>query len=405
MWSFEGRLFTAAKQVRLMDDAQESTDRVIIVSQYSFPENKRNMNAYQRVLYGARHAAVTLLVRREAQVSQELTEAARVIRAPFQNRWFFLTYSAFFMVALRCRGRHALLTEPSGFAAIGFFAKYLLGYKWALDVWDRPRWRTGEHEDEKRRRFSDRFVFWLMRHADVYLLSVLPRAAKDIAPNPTRCIQLFNGIDRSIIANEPLRRDRGADATLHLAYGRSKFWETQGLEVLIEAANILKRDGCPIRIHIIGELPPNQREQIENSYSASLFTIHGFLESGCVPLYRQVHAGVIPYPPYEDLSYIMPIKVLEHLSQGNPVIASRLPGICTMVKHELNGLLVTPGDSNDLANAIARLQADRELFNRLSSNALNSVKQFDVETKNREIFKAILGQQTDGASLHQARSS
>ena len=49
--------------------------------------------------------------------------------------------------------------------------------------------------------------------------------------------------------------------------------------------------------------------------------------------------GLVPYMNFEDLKYIYPIKVLEHLSQGNPVIASDLPGLTVMVQDGYNALI------------------------------------------------------------------
>jgi glycosyltransferase involved in cell wall biosynthesis len=140
----------------------------------------------------------------------------------------------------------------------------------------------------------------------------------------------------------------------------------------------------------VGQLPDEERARIERSEAADYFKVHGFIEKRVLEFLRTMHAGLVPYVDYEDLSYIFPIKVLEHLSQGNPVIATRLPGLCAMVTHEENGLVVTPGDPDDLAKAISLLQADADLFNRLARNALKSIKQFDVEQKNRKIFETIL---------------
>lgn len=49
--------------------------------------------------------------------------------------------------------------------------------------------------------------------------------------------------------------------------------------------------------------------------------------------------GLVPYMNFEDLKYIYPIKVLEHLSQGNPNIASDLPGLTVMVQDGYNALI------------------------------------------------------------------
>lgn len=368
----------------------EGMEKVVILTQYSLPDNKRNMNAYQRVFHGARYARITLMVRRTAEVSEELKSLVQVHRAPVDNRWLFVVYATLAVLVLRLGGARFVLTDPSGFAVVGFAARFLAGYTWALDVWDRPRWRTGQHEEDKKARFSDRLVFWMMKHAQIYLLSVLPRAAKDIDPEPSRCVQLYNAFDQALVAETPLTRSTKGDQTLHLAYGRSQFWDTMGLNVVIEAAELLKAKGCPILIHLIGELPDSERERINRSRAASCFKIHGFTKATRIEFFRTIQVGLVPYLGYEDLKYIFPIKVLEHLSQGNPVIATNLPGLCSMVKHEGNGLVVEPGDSTQLAGAIERLQSDHELFNRLSENALKSIRRFDVEAKNEEIFGRIL---------------
>jgi glycosyltransferase involved in cell wall biosynthesis len=89
------------------------------------------------------------------------------------------------------------------------------------------------------------------------------------------------------------------------------------------------------------------------------------------------------------MSYIFPIKVLEHLSQANAVIASNVPGLASMIQHEHNGLLFEPGNSDDLARCILRLHDDLALWRKLSANAIESVRKYDVVDKNRTIFEEI----------------
>jgi glycosyltransferase involved in cell wall biosynthesis len=263
------------------------------------------------------------------------------------------------------------------------------GYFWVMDVWDRPRWRTGTHEEGDRPPFSDRVIFALMRHADLYLLSVLPRAAKDIEPPAERCVQLYNAIEMNCVANQ-VSELPDEQSALALAYGRSNFHGTMGLNIVIQAAEILKDRSVPVVIHLIGKLPPCDLATIKQSRASSYFEIHGFTDAPRLQLFKRTHVGLVPYQAFEDLSYIFPIKVLEHLSQGNAVIVSRLPGLCAMVQHEYNGLVVEPGDPLSLAEAIARLHADRPLLKRLANNALNSVRKFDAAEKNRRIFETIL---------------
>lgn len=363
---------------------------VLILTQYDLPDFKRNMNAYQRVYFGALHAKVTLLIRRKRVVSDELAARVRVHRAPVHNRVLFFAYAVLYAIRLRFEGYRFILTEPSGFGGVGFMAKLLAGYFWVMDVWDRPRWRTGYHEEGQRPKFTDRLVFWIMGHADMYLLSCLPRAAKDIRMAPEKCVQLYNAIDQKLVVEAPPDWPDD-DPMLHAAYARSKYHWTMGLDMILQTAEILKQRNCPARIHLVGEVRKEDLASIKESPAAEYIISHGTVPIARADFFRKViKVGVAAYKPYEDLSYIFPIKVLEHLSQGNPVISSRLPGLCAMVQHEYNGLLVEPGDPVSLADAIERLQRDRSLWRRLAANALISIRQFDVEAKNRLIFSAIL---------------
>ncbi|HEY5661114.1 MAG TPA: glycosyltransferase family 4 protein [Gaiellaceae bacterium] len=61
--------------------------------------------------------------------------------------------------------------------------------------------------------------------------------------------------------------------------------------------------------------------------------------------------------------------VVEAFCRGRPVVAARVGGIPDLVEDERNGLLVEPGDTQTLAEAIVRILSDRELAERLGAGA------------------------------------
>jgi glycosyltransferase involved in cell wall biosynthesis len=65
----------------------------------------------------------------------------------------------------------------------------------------------------------------------------------------------------------------------------------------------------------------------------------------------------------------LPNTLMEGLSSGTPVLASRVAGIPDVVRHEDNGLLFEPGDVDELAAGALRLLADRQLHARIGSAA------------------------------------
>jgi len=82
-------------------------------------------------------------------------------------------------------------------------------------------------------------------------------------------------------------------------------------------------------------------------------------------------------------SYVegMPMALLEAMSWGLPVIATAVGGVPEMITHEVNGLLVEPGDVAGLAAAIRRLMEDAGLRERLGGAARETIAtRFSLDT-------------------------
>lgn len=378
-------------------------DKVLIFTQYSLPANKRNMNAYQRLYYGSQHADIHLLIRRKNAISSELSQRVSVHKAPVQNRLLFFFYVVAFGMLGRFRGVDIVLTEPSKYALVGFVLKYLAGYFWVMDVWD-PVWKERPGLTN-RVRWRDDMVFWIMGRADVFLLSCLPQAATHIQPRPERSVQLYNAIDLSgIIADTPPHRSE-QDPVLQLALARFRIGEKEGFRVLLGAAELLKSRHAKVKIHVIGHLDEESARLLAQSPATDLFELHGFITESRSEFFRGMHVGLVPYLPVGDMCYIFPIKVLEHLSQGNVVVASNVPGLAAMIKHEHNGLLFEPGDSDDLTRCILRLYEDRTLWATLATHAIETVKRYDPAVKNQTIFAEIAKRKSQGSGCLQEEAS
>jgi len=66
--------------------------------------------------------------------------------------------------------------------------------------------------------------------------------------------------------------------------------------------------------------------------------------------------------------------VVEALCRGRPVVATRVGGIPDLVRDGENGLLVEPGDTAGLADALIRILSDRPLAERLAARARESAE-------------------------------
>lgn len=70
-----------------------------------------------------------------------------------------------------------------------------------------------------------------------------------------------------------------------------------------------------------------------------------------------------------------PLVLLEAMSYGLPIIATRVSSIPEVITHGVNGLLVKPEDSNDLALAFQSLLINESIYSKLSEAARKTFEQ------------------------------
>jgi glycosyltransferase involved in cell wall biosynthesis len=88
--------------------------------------------------------------------------------------------------------------------------------------------------------------------------------------------------------------------------------------------------------------------------------------------------------------------IVEAFCRARPVVGSRVGGIPDLVQHESNGLLVEPGDTDGLADALVRVLGERELAERLAAGAHSSaglwtVSPEDFASRLRDLVGRITG--------------
>jgi glycosyltransferase involved in cell wall biosynthesis len=111
---------------------------------------------------------------------------------------------------------------------------------------------------------------------------------------------------------------------------------------------------------------------------SSRVTFTGHVGPTQVPaLLRRATILALPNPASAiSTHFTSPLKLFEYMAAGRAIVASDLPAIREVLRHEVNALLVTPGDSTAFAQGIERLLSDRELAARLARNALNDVDDY-----------------------------
>ncbi|NOY73889.1 MAG: glycosyltransferase family 4 protein [Gammaproteobacteria bacterium] len=139
--------------------------------------------------------------------------------------------------------------------------------------------------------------------------------------------------------------------------GTLKPWH--GLEYLLSAfADFCQKNlELSVSLLIVGEGP--QRAAMETLASelkiSNKIQFTGAVSPADIPFWlEKMDIAVAPYPALDNF-YFSPLKVFEYMAAGLPVIASDIGQIKTIIQHEQQGLLVTPGSASALSKALQQL--------------------------------------------------
>lgn len=192
---------------------------------------------------------------------------------------------------------------------------------------------------------------------------------------PARITVLHNGIApsrfRPMPPDERLRASLGAqDAFIFGFVGWFRHWH--GLELLIEACGRSGLAASNVRLLLVGDGPatPAILEK-----ARTLGISHAVILTGPVP-----HDDVPRYISLFDCAvqpaanqYCCPMKIIEYLAMGKPVIAPRQDNIGEIIEHGIEGLLFEPGNVDSLASALAAFARDGALRAALTQAAASAV--------------------------------
>jgi len=141
----------------------------------------------------------------------------------------------------------------------------------------------------------------------------------------------------------------------------------KGIQYLIEAAKRLKDSG--VQFVVAGPIGISRRALL--TAPPSMTFLGRVTRDQAEEVYRGADLFVLP-----TLSDGFALTQLEAMSKGLPVIAT--PNCGEVVTDGKDGLIVPAGDSEALAEAIARLNDDRKLLAEMSRNALQRSKEFEL---------------------------
>jgi len=181
-----------------------------------------------------------------------------------------------------------------------------------------------------------------------------------------------NGVDIDRFAHAvPMARWRDGRTNI-LFVGR--FEARKGLLPLLKAYRILRKSGRDCRLLIVGS-GPQEREARRYVMTRRLPDVEflGRVSDGDkVQLFKTADVYVSPATGRESFGIVL----LEAMAAGTAIVCSDIHGYKGVVKRGEQALLVPPGESRPLAEAILRLVDDPGLRARMEASGLERVVEF-----------------------------
>jgi glycosyltransferase involved in cell wall biosynthesis len=183
-------------------------------------------------------------------------------------------------------------------------------------------------------------------------------------------------------------------ATLPIAAFVGRMILPKGVDVLMQAAGLLKERGVPLAIELYGRSDDGNLEAIPSSVLTSWSDGErtrwlGFT-SDVAAIWRRAAIFVLPARSREG----MPRALLEAAASARPLIVTDVPGCRHFVRNGVEGLIVPPADAEALADALEKLARDPALRRMLGLAArarlLDGYTEADVRAGLARTYQALI---------------
>jgi len=172
--------------------------------------------------------------------------------------------------------------------------------------------------------------------------------------------------------------------------------EKKGIDTLIEAVSLLKKQGQKVELQVAGSGPLDST--LKALVAQKKLSIEDVCFLGAIPhsevadFIKSLDMFVLPCKQDEngDIDGI-PVVLMEAMLSGVPVISSRLSGIPELVIDNKTGLLIEQNDSVALAKAISIIINDSVLKANLIEQAVVRVKQEFSQIDNAQKLNDLFG--------------
>lgn len=334
------------------------------------------------------HRVAVLTLSESTKQDNDAGFAFRVIRLP--RRLFLPLRMAVSVAAILWHGRGADALYVHGLALESVVANVFLGKPMIQKIvgdraWERAR-ENGEVQDDietfQKKRYSLKTecikklrCFWTGRSRAIIAPSrYLKKIIQAWGIPQERIAVIYNAVKPPPAGRVALSCMQRRTPAEHIAVSVGRMVPWKGFEGLIDAAASLPQ----VRLVLIGDGPERGRleRRVRERQVQERVCFAGTLSRAEVFACLCEADVFVLNSTYEGLPHI----VLEAMAAGAPVVAADAGGTGELVAHGSSGVLVPPGNTNQLAEAIRSVMCDREYARRLSAGAREQLRRFTWET-------------------------
>ncbi|NYJ36189.1 glycosyltransferase involved in cell wall biosynthesis [Nocardiopsis aegyptia] len=213
---------------------------------------------------------------------------------------------------------------------------------------------------------------------------------------PERVVMAPNAVDERLLREQPdgasFRESFGIAEQERVVGSVSSLTHYEGFETLIEAAVLLRDRGREVRVLLVGDGParPDLLDLAERRGLGGGCLLPGRVDPDeALRAQAALDVMVVPRIDARVTRLVTPLKPVEAMALGVPVIASDLPALRELVDDGRAGTLIPPGDPAALADAIMSLDKDAELREACVRAGREEVESRRTWGHNAEVYRAL----------------
>ncbi len=231
---------------------------------------------------------------------------------------------------------------------------------------------------------SERYRLWHAREAELareadHVVTISRSLRDDLVARgvpQARITIVPNAVDDALVAAGSQPVDP-AEARRRLGLPEQGWWvgtvtsvvDYEGLDLLIEAVALLREEGLDVRCAIVGD-------GVARAALVALTRRLGLADAVVLPgrvpreqahlWHRALDTFVVPRRDLEVCRTVTPLKPIEAMALGRPVVVSDLPALSEIAVEPGSGLSFRVGDIRALASTLHTLHADRDMCRELA---------------------------------------